>query len=111
MIFSNLMRIEELYYLFSKFAEFKQFSLRLVTQPSPSIYTKPYHFSFRSPFLVLTLICIFIMTLVTLIWDFMIIETSLFYHNWLQNLVATGIAIVWWLVVYVIPPMSWFRNK
>ena len=99
MIFSNLIRIDELTFLVKKFDEFSQFRY-LGLPPSRSLnYASPYRFEF-SLFHILSTTLIGLTLVITLIWDFMIIQTSFFYHSWDQKIAGFTWAFIAWAMTY-----------
>jgi hypothetical protein len=53
----------------------------------------------------------FLLTVLTLIWDYMLIQTALFYHSMIQKLIAAVWALVVWFVAYkIIYPAHGLRS-
>lgn len=99
MVFSNLIRIEELTFLSRKFEEFTVFRYISWDSSRSMNYATPYRFRF-SPFHLLALLTVTVNAVVTLVWDFMIIQTSFFYHTWEQKVAGFMWAMLAWAVTY-----------
>jgi len=99
MIFSTLIRIEELAFLLEKFDEFAEFRYLQYTRSRSMNYATPYRFSF-SLFHIVSLLALILLVTVTLIWDFMIVQTSFFYHTMSQKLAGFAWAVLAWAITY-----------
>lgn len=107
MAYSNLIRIEEFSFLLTKFEEFAEFRyVGRVSRERWQNYVSPYAFHF-SPFYT-TCLCLTCLTmLVTVVWDYMMLQTSFFYHSLLQKLLGLVWASLSWFVTYKLV----FANK
>lgn len=99
MAFSNLIRIDELTFFSKRFDEFAQFRYLRLSPTRSMNYATPYRFEFNL-FHFLSFALILISTMVTIIWDFMIIQTSFFYHTWQQKIAGLVWAIISWAISY-----------
>lgn len=99
MVFSNLIRIEELTFLSRKFEEFTVFRYISWDHTRSMNYATPYRFKF-TPFHLLALLTVTVNVVVTLVWDFMIIQTAFFYHTWEQKIAGFMWAMLAWAVTY-----------
>lgn len=101
MSFSNLIIMNELRYLF-KLKQFHEFNyLNKFNQNRRNNFVDPYRFKNETTYW-LSLILTIIMFTIMVIWDFMMIQTSLFYHNLLQKISGFIWALVSWFIIYVI---------
>lgn len=99
MVFSNLIRIEELNFLLRKFEEFAQFRYLNLSRSRSMNYAMPYRFTF-SFFHLTSLFLLLLSLLVTLVWDFMILQTAFFYHTWDQKFAGYVWAVLAWAATY-----------
>lgn len=100
MTYSNLIRIEEFAFLIKKFEQFAEFRYWRRLSPDRTInIVSPFRFQFNT-FYTLTFILTFIMFSITLIWDYMMLQTTLFYHSFLQKVSGLSWAILFWLLTY-----------
>eukprot|EP00094_Tigriopus_californicus_P011426 TCALIF_11031-PA protein Name:"Similar to CG10671 FIT family protein CG10671 (Drosophila melanogaster)" AED:0.40 eAED:0.41 QI:0/-1/0/1/-1/1/1/0/293 len=45
-------------------------------------------------------LCLIFTSLLSILWDVMFFSTILFYHTWVEKMIATGLAVFAWLLVY-----------
>ncbi|KAF7495936.1 hypothetical protein SSS_09603 [Sarcoptes scabiei] len=104
MTFSSLVIIEELRFLLDKFSEFNEFSSKQrLLGVSTANRSHKYQFKLDSFVHWITLILTSIQILVIFIWDYMMIQTNLFYHNLIQKIGAFIWAVFFWFIIYRIP--------
>ncbi|KAH9421341.1 fat storage-inducing transmembrane protein 2 [Dermatophagoides pteronyssinus] len=103
MTFSNLICIEELRYLFYRFEEFHEFHRYIkFNRERTENFIEPYRFRWNSSIHWLGLILTLIITIITLIWDYMMLQTMFFYHNLIQKILGFLWAIIMWFIIYKI---------
>lgn len=103
MTFSNLIIIEELRYLLCRFEGFHEFHRYMkFDRERAENFIQPYRFRWNSPIHWIGLIGTLIMAIITLIWDFMMLQTMFFYHNLPQKILGFLWAIIMWFIIYKI---------
>lgn len=96
----SMVGFENFGYLLDSRAQFSQ-KVQKKSDNHNDLYTR---------FLVPIRICFVALTLLTLLWDFMLIQTVFFYHSTLQKLLALAWAVALWFITYkVVYPSNIFN--